>query len=398
MPPSFLFLKYTVPANLSISESYGNWTFDTSLLTVPTEEPLSFCSNNSFLVDFFQTLVEVAARAKITAIVSLVTLAVLAAAAMALWEIKRYKRIVQKSQRLAGRAPMDISYLASRPLTASAGLWLSAKLTRQPRRQVLIRWVIAYATRYTALFVLSLALAGGFSCLCQFLVLRAVQAETPALAAEVGTAYNVTNAITERLAQASTQWANASNAKIVALQSEINDGVLSYVLQATSAVNATLFKLNEEVNGTLISVFGDTQLEEFFYGIYGCILGDKLTEVDEGINWVHAHARVSLPLFPTDVFSFSDGGDNNNGSSASSHIFSMNSTTTTTTNEITAAVNKVVNNLWTTLVQEGLISLVLLLVYIAYVFFGVAQASLRMCFSDRYGTFAGDRTFGRLGM
>lgn len=372
------------------SESYGNWTFDTTLLEVPAGKPLTFCSDNSFIEDFFQSLTEIAAKAKIVAIVALVLLSLGAMAAMAWWEIKRYRRTVEKTQRFVDREPMDVSYMASRPLTASTGLWFSEKLTRDPRRQMLIRWVIAYATTYTALFVLSLALAGGLSSLCQFLVMRAVQKEAPALATEVGT---YVGDVVAELEQASTQWANASNTKILALQDDINDDVLSYVLKATSAVNATLFTLNDQVNATLVDVFGNTQLEAFFYNIYGCILGSKITEVDEGINWLHNHAQVSFPLFPADMFTL--GG---NDSATVSHLLTNSTTTTTTADEITAAADKVVDALWTNLVQESLIALVLLLVYVAYVLFGVAQTALRMCCRGKYGAVLGDKTFGRLGM
>lgn len=370
------------------SESYGNWTFDTSPLKVSSGEPLTFCTDNSFLEEFFRTLAEIAAKAKIVAIVSLVLLAVASAVAMAWWEVKRYNKAVRKCQVFVNREPMDISYIASRPLTASTGLWLSEKLTRDPRRQMLIRWVIAYATTYTALFILSLAIAGGLSSLCQFLIMRTVQKEAPVLITEVG---NYVGDVVAELEQASTQWANVSNTKIIALQDDINDDVLSYVLKATSAVNATVFKLNGEVNTTLISIFGNTpQLEKFFFNIYNCMLGDKLAELDKGVNWVHNHAQVSLPLFPVDVFSF---GDND---STVSHL--LTNSTTTKADDITAAVGKVVDRLWANMVQESVISLVLLLVYVGYVFFGVAQAALRLCFQDRYGTMAGDRIFGRLGL
>lgn len=371
----------------SISESYGNWTFDTSLLEVPTGQSLTFCSDKSFLKDFFRSLADIAAKAKTIAIVVLVFLAIFAVIAMAWWETKRYKKTVKTSQRLVSREPMDIVYTASRPLTASTGIWVSGKLTRDPKRQLLIRWVIAYATTYTALFVLSLAIAAGFSSLCQFLVMRAVQKEAPILATEVGT---YVGDVVAELEQASTHWASASNSKILALQDDINNDVLSYVLKATSAVNATLFKLNGEVNATLVDMFGNTQLAKFIYDIYSCILGNKIAELDQGINWVHNHSQVSFPLFPADVFSL--------GANDSTISPLLTDSTTTTSDEITAAVKKVVDALRTSVVQESLIALVLLLVYVAYVLFGVAQALLQICSDNKYGTVAGDRTFGRLGL
>lgn len=370
------------------SESYGNWTFDTSLLKISRGESLTLCTDKNFLEEFFRALAEIAAKAKIVALVSLILLAMASALAMAWWEIKRYNKAVRKCQVLANREPMDVSYVASRPLTASTGLWLSNKVTNDPRRQMLIRWAIAYATTYTALLLLSLAVAGALSSLCQFLIMRAIQKEAPILTTEVG---NYVGSVVAELGQASTQWAGVGNTRIVALQDDINDDVLSYVLKATSAVSATLVKLNGEVNTTLMRIFGETpQLEKFFYNVYSCVLGNKLAELDQGVNWVHEHARVSLPLFPADVFSL---GDNE---STVSHL--MTSSTATTADDMTAAVGKVVETLRTNMVQEAVIALVLALVYAAYVLFGVAQAALRLCCRDQYGTMAGDRTFGRVGL
>lgn len=375
----------TCPLN---SESYGNWIFDTSVLEVPTGKLLTFCTDNDFLEDFFRNLSEIAAKAKSIAIASLVLLAIVAIAVMGWWEIQRYRKAVQKCQMLANREPMDASYMASRPLTAGAGLWLSGKLTRNQRRQTVIRWVIAYATTYTALFVLSLAIAGGISSLGQFLVMRAVQKETPALASEVS---SYVGDVVAELEQASMQWANASNTKMLAVQDEIDKDLRLHVVQATNAVNATLLKLNREVNATLMEMFGNTTLEAFLHDIYNCILGDKLAEVGHGIDWVHAHAQISVPLLPAQVFSF---GENN--AAVSSVLTSP--TAATTVDGVTSAVDKVVDKLWAGVVQESVLALVLLVAYVLYACFGVVQAALQVCFGGRYGTVAGDATFGRVGL
>ncbi|CRK07056.1 hypothetical protein BN1723_020925, partial [Verticillium longisporum] len=53
-------------------------------------------------------------------------------------------------------------------------------------RQILARWAFAYTTSLPALFVLSLALAGFFACLCQFVLLKAIERTVPELANQVG--------------------------------------------------------------------------------------------------------------------------------------------------------------------------------------------------------------------
>ncbi|KUI61785.1 Plasma membrane fusion protein PRM1 [Cytospora mali] len=371
-----------------LNESYGSWEFNQSVFPVAEKETLSFCSNNSTLDHFFEVLFKICASAKTVVIVVLVLLAIIAAAFMAWWEIKRFNRQLVKSQILSNREPMDIAYIAGRPLTAGAGIWISEKLSRDPKRQVLIRWVVAYATTYTALFVLSLAIAGAFSCFCQWVILRAIQKEAPALAAEVG---DFASEVVVSLEQASTQWANDSNSLILGLQNDINDDVFKYVRNATTAVNDTINTFDEYMQKGLDTVFGGVpQLEKFMSSVIACLITDKLDKVQEGLDWVTENAQVTLPLFSADIFSVG-ANDSINGDSDLTSFLSTPSSATT--DEITEAVDKVIEMLRNNIIQEALISLVLFLVYIAYVFFAVAQAAIRCCLPDRVDDVGGQRPF-----
>ncbi|KAK7747914.1 plasma membrane fusion protein prm1 [Cytospora paraplurivora] len=368
-----------------LNESYGDWEFDQSVFPVAEKESLSFCSDNDTLDEFFEALFKIAANARTVAIVVLVLLAILACAFMAWWEVKRFNRQLEKSQVFANREPMDAVYMTGRPLTASAGIWISENLSRDAKRQVLIRWVIAYATTYTALFVLSLAIAGAFSCFCSWVVMRAIQKEAPALAAEVA---NFADEVVSSLEQVSTKWANDSNSVILSLQNDINDDVFGYVKNATTAVNNTINTFEEYMQEGLDTVFGDVpQLEKFMSSVIGCLITDKLDKVQEGLNWVTENAQVTLPRFPADIFSVGVNDSISGDSNLTSFLSSPSSSTTT--DEIAGAVDDVIEMLRNSIIQEALISLVLFLIYIAYVFFAVAQAAIRCCLSDRVNEASG---------
>lgn len=370
-----------IPFNLVkslINESYGDWEFDQSIFPVAKRESLTFCSNNSTLDNFFEALFKVAADAKIIIIVVIIILAIVVAALMAWLEMKRFNRQVGHSWILANREPMDIAYMAGRPMTAGAGLWISEKLSRDPKRQVLIRWVVAYATTYTALFVLSLAIAGAFSCFCQWVVLMAVQKEAPALAAKVE---DFASEVVLALEQSSTLWANESNSLILGLQNDINDDLFGWVRNATTSVNDTINTFDKDMQEAIDAVFGGVpQLDKFMSSIVACLITDKLDKVQEGLTWVNENAQVTLPLFSGDIFSIGANDSINGDSDLSSFLASPSSTTT---DEITEAVHEVVQMLRSNIIQEALISLVMLLVYIAYVLFAVAQAAIRCCLSER---------------
>lgn len=363
-----------------LNESYGTWEFDHSVFPVPAKESLSFCPNST-LEDFFEILFKIAANAKIIGIVALIALAVLACAVMAWWETKRFNRQLHKSEKLINREPMDIVYIAGRPLTAGTGVWLSEKLSTDRKRQFLIRWVVAYATTYTALFVLALSVAGAFSCLCQWIIMRAIQQEIPALAATVG---DIAGDVVTFLEQASMKWANDSNGVILEFQGDINDKMFGHVRNATHAANDTIGKFDDAMHEGLNKAFGGVPpLEKFLSDIIDCLIGNKLDSVQEGLTWVNEHAQVSLPLFPVDVFSVGANDSTTGNSNATSFLSTPSSSVT---DEIIDAVDGVVDMLWSSIIQEVVISLVLFLIYLAYVFFAVAQAAVRMAMGDRYVT------------
>lgn len=360
-----------------LNESYGTWQFDHSVFPVPAKASLSFCSDST-LEAFFEVLFKIAANAKIIGIVGLIALAVLACAAMAWWEIQRFNKQLHKSEIIAKREPMDIVYIAGRPLTAGTGLWLSEKLSADRKRQLLIRWVIAYATTYTALFVLALSVAGAFSCLCQWIIMRAVQHEVPALAATAG---DFAGDVVTSLEQASSKWANDSNGIILEFQGDINDKMFGHVRNATHAANDTINKFDNAMHEGLSKAFGGVPpLENFLSDIINCLIGRKLDSVQEGLTWVNENARVSLPLFPVDVFSIG-ANDSTGGESSAANFLSTPSSSVT--DEITDAVDGVVDMLWISIIQEVVISLVLFLIYLAYVLFAVAQAAIRMAMGEQ---------------
>lgn len=359
-----------------LNESFGNWSMDPSVFPTASKEQLTFCTGNDTITELFEVLFIVAKSAKIIAVSGLLLAALLATAFMAWLEVQRYRKTVVESRVLHNREPMDTIYITGRPLTAVTGLWISRKFSNDPNRQMLIRWVVAYATTYTALFVLSLAVAGAFSVLCQFFIMRAVQKEAPGLAQEVGTF--VTNA-TDALESSSTKWANESNQAIVDLQNDINDKILIHLQDATGAVVNLINAFENETTTLLQNFFGNNPIgvaaDNFTEGLLDCVIFDALDKVKSGITWINEEAHVKLPEFPFDVFSM--GATGSSGNSSFSTL--LTNSGAQTADDITSALNKVVSTLQSSIVQEGLIALALFLVYIAYVFFAVAQAALRMC-------------------
>lgn len=352
-----------------VNSSFGAYKFDDSVFPVAEKQALSFCSNNSFLNDFFETLFNIIRTAKIAFSVAIPILAVLAIIGMGYLEIRRWRREKQRSREFTERGydPMDVVYLSSRPVTGGFGLWLSAKF-KTVKKQLLVRWIIAYGTSLPALFVLSLAFAGLFSCLCQFIILRSIQQEAPALANQVG---DFAGDVVGTLQKVSTNWADDANGVIIKLQDDINNDVFGWVNNATTAVNNTLNTFDDEIDKAITAVFKDTILFNTARNLVGCLITRKIETVQEGLTWVHDNAHVTLPLFANNVFS---QGANNSVNGDSDLTSFLASPSTVTTDEITSAVNQVITKLEHGIVQEALISTALLLVYVIVVLSGAVRA------------------------
>ncbi|KAH7146540.1 hypothetical protein EDB81DRAFT_496231 [Dactylonectria macrodidyma] len=360
-----------------LNETYGSYKFDKDVFSLAQKQELSFCSDNSTINDFFGNLFDLISKAKTIFLVVLIILAVLAIVPMAWLEIKRWRREQRHAKLIAKNAydPMDVVYIASRPMTATYGIKIASRFNG--KRQILVRWCIAYATSPMALFVLSLAIAGFFSCFCQWLLIRAVNDEVPALAAEVG---DFADDVVKTLENVSDEWASDANSVVTNLNDDINNNVLGYVTNATDAVNDTLTTFLDTMNDGLETAFNGTILLDPIKTVLHCVIGIKIESVQKGLTWVHDNAKVDLPLFANDTFSLGAKDSIDGDSDLNTFLASPSSVTT---DEVTGAVKSVTDWLHNNLIKDALISTGLILVYLIVVLLGVARTLAGMASPDR---------------
>lgn len=363
----------------ALNSTYGAYQFKPDVFPVAEKRALNFCRGNPAINDFFDNLFKLAATAKTVFIAVICVLAVVAMGVMAWWEIKRYRRQQARAKVLTqhGFDPMDVVYISSRPLTAGSGIWIAEKLGVKGKRQLLVRWAVAYGTSLPAIFVLSLAIAGFFSCFLQWTVMKAIQTKAPELANQVG---DFAGQVVKTLDDVSNDWSESSNGVITKLNDDINHDVFGWVVNSTSAVNNTLNQFTSTINKGIDTAFGGTVLYSTVQGVVRCLIGIKIEAVETGLTWVHDHAKVTLPRFPNDTFSQGSAKSIGGDSELTSFLSSPSSVTT---DEITDAVNRVVNHLRNNIVQEALISAGLFAVYVIVVLAGIVRAAVGMVGSDK---------------
>ena len=352
-----------------INESMHVFTMNRSLFPVPKKEQLTFCTDNNGITDFFDGLGHLANTARKAFIVVLIITAMLMCVPMTYREIRRW-RTLQKRARLVSdesRDPIDVVYIASRPYTAGAGIAVSEKAFKGSRRQILTRWVIAYCTSEPALVVLSLGITGLLACLCQYLLLRAVQKEIPVLAHDVG---EFASKVVSTIDNASASWAHGTNDLITKTNTDINHDVFGWVNTTTGALNHTLNVFVDETTKVLQDVFGGTILYDPIKGVFDCLIGLKIAGIEKGLTWVSDHAHIDFPLLANNTFTLSHAanvlGDKN-------QAFLANPTQDAT-DKITRAVTKVVKHLADAIRTEAIIATVIVCLWVVVLVMGLTRA------------------------
>jgi len=342
--------------------------FNRTMLPVPAKEKLTFCSDSNGINSFFDNLVEMEVTAKKTFLAVLIVLAILVCIPMAYREIRHYRLMEQRTRLLhKGHDAMDVVYLASRPHSSGFGLWLGNKFGSS-RRQTAIRWAVAYATSTPALLLVSLGLAGLFACLCQFILLRAIEAKVPELTDQVsGFADNVIKSLNN----ASMSWSKGVNSAVAATSDEINNDMLGWVNTTTTAVNNTLNEFVNKMNTELDKALGDTVLKEPLDGVLKCLIGLKIEALQKGLTWVKEHAHIDFPGMPNDTFSLGALAKISDSDSAAEMLADPNSTTK---DEITEAVARLVEKLMKGIQIEALISTCLILLWVLVATIGIIRA------------------------
>jgi hypothetical protein len=346
--------------------------FDRELLPVPQKESLNFCSEGNTINDFFDDLVIMAYNARKIALGLLIAAAIVVCVPMAWMEIRRYRKMQKRAALFGeGHDGMDVVYLASHPTSSGIGLWFGKRFG-SARRQAVMRWAFAYATSVPMMFLLSLGIAGLFSCFCQYLLLKAIKDKAPELTDQVA---DFAEKVVKSLNNASMSWSGGVNGAVGKLDEKINGDILDWVNTSTTAVNNTLNGFVDEMSKTLNDVFGGTILYDPIKEVLNCLIGLKIAGFQKGLNWVQENAHVSFPGVRNDSLSLQTLAQKSGSTSAAELLANPNGKAK---DEITEAVNHIIEKLMNGIETEALISTALILIWLCIAIGGIVYASTQL--------------------
>ncbi|KAI9824561.1 MAG: plasma membrane fusion protein prm1 [Thelocarpon impressellum] len=357
-----------------INETMVAYKFDRSVFPVPQKQQLTFCSENNEIGNFFDRLKATANVGRGVAAGVIVLIALLICIPMAMRERVRWRLMNRRAQMLPQNAfdPLDVVQIASRPYSSSWGMRVASRF-KSPRRQLLVRWLFAYATTQPALFVLALGITGLFACLAQYILLKTIQGQIPVLAREVG---SFAGRVIGFLNRASAEWAEGSNQVIDGTADDINREVFGWVNTTTGAVNETLNTFVDKMSDTLNSTFGGTVLYDPMKEVLNCLVGLKVKGIQKGLTWISDNAHVDFPNLPNDTFSLgaaaSIAGDFAGDKVAPAESFLANPGSEAT-DQVTNAVVSLTNRFQRQIRTDALVSMCVVLVWVSIVLVGLGR-------------------------
>lgn len=287
-------------------------------------------------------------------IVVIVILALLAIIPMAYREVWNWRTTRSRAYMIVDPDhvwdPIDIIVISSRPFSSTVGLKLSS-MFESARKQVLVRWAVAYVTSTPALFVLSLGIAGLAGVLSQYILLKQVEKAAPELAAEVG---QFADLVVGQLTAASLAWAVKTNEAINTTNADFNKEIFGWVVNGTDAVNDTLTVFVDEMYKGVDTLFGDTPFADPIKDVLNCLIGIKVKGIQKGLTWVHDNAHITFPTLPNDTFSL--GAQESIAPDAKGAQSFLSDTSSVASDKITDVVVKLTNKWKSMLREEAILS------------------------------------------
>ncbi|KAF1917125.1 hypothetical protein BDU57DRAFT_256466 [Ampelomyces quisqualis] len=359
-------------------KAMDTFEFNRTVLPIPQKEKLTFCSEGNSINDFFDDLIKMAYDARKIALGVLIVAAILVCVPMAWMEVRRYRKMQARAALFAeGHDAMDVVYLASRPTSSGIGLWFGRRFG-SARRQAIIRWAWAYATSVPMMLLLALGLAGLFSCFCQYLLLKAIQDKTPELTKQVG---DFAEKVVTSLNDASMSWSKGVNDAVGSMDETLNEDIFGWVNGTTTAVNNTLNGFVDEMSKTLNTTFGGTPLHDPIKEVLNCLIGLKIAGIQKGLTWVQDNAHISFPGVSNDTLSLGALAAKSDSDSAAELLADPNGKAA---DEITEAVNYVIEKMMNGIQTEALISTALILIWLFIAIGGSIYASTQLFRRDPY--------------
>ncbi|KAJ7173748.1 hypothetical protein C8R46DRAFT_991645 [Mycena filopes] len=325
--PTFDELKQTVekfidtPFELlkaDINETFSGLSFDSSVLAVPAQNTLSFCTDldTSVIDDLGHDLVKVAKIG--TLIIILLILVLIGLNCLLEWYKWRCQRRHLEYTRQAWSTDPTLFHKTSggnpnvtltdhnllmlqangaHPLLTRIANTLSAKLRLSPSKHIHLQWFLHYIFHPPALACFLLGFFGLLSVELQLLAIHPLVDKYSAQAASTAGDFSntIATSINASMFNQSAAYASSVNAHVDTIQSSINDGLFGWVNSTTTTLNSTIENFYEDIQNAVNLVFNGTILDAPIQEFIKCIIGSKVDAIENALTFLHDNLHIDMP-------------------------------------------------------------------------------------------------------
>ena len=316
-----------------INSTFIGLSFDASVLPVPEQNTVSFCSNldTSSVDNLSHDLLWIT---KIITIVLVLVLFLLLAGQCALewykWRCLQFHLQFTRQAWLSDPTvvhpdpsqPTPVVTLsdhnllmlqadAHHPLLTRIANGISTRFGFSPSQHIHIRWFLHYVFHPPALACFLIGFFGLLSVQIQLLAVGPLEAKYSAQAAasvqDLST--SIATQMNHSMYNQSASYAGQVNSRVNAVQSSINEGLFGWVNGTTTTLNTTLNNFYTDVQNLMTTVFNGTVLETPAQDFVKCLIGSKVQALEEALTFLNENLNVDLPrvnnsvlvLSPNDV-------------------------------------------------------------------------------------------------
>ena len=200
---------------------------------------------------------------------------------------------------------------AQHPLLTRVAYALATRLRFTPSQHIHLRWFLHYIFYPPALACFLIGFFGLLSVQIQLIVVGPLEAQYAAQA--TASVQDLSNIIVAQMNNSmynqSAAYASGINTQVETVQSTINNGLFGWVNGTTTTLNSTLNNFYTDVQNLVGSVFNGTILETPTQDFIMCLLGSKVDAIEQALTFLNQNLNVNLPqvnetvlvLSPTDV-------------------------------------------------------------------------------------------------
>ncbi|KIJ49473.1 hypothetical protein M422DRAFT_246559 [Sphaerobolus stellatus SS14] len=308
-----------------INETFFGYTFNETLLTVPSQNSLTFCNQlDTSVVDNLG--VELVKVARI-GVLLLIALALIVLAGQCLWDWYKWRSLRRHLQRtreawatdptvyrvtaitavptveMSDHNLLTLHATSTHPLLTLLANKISTLCRLSSSQYIHLQFFFHYAFHPPALACFLIGFFGLLSVELQLLALGPVQARfTKEVSTSVADFSNtISTSINASMFNQSAEYADSINGHVFVVQNGVNDGLFGWVNATTTTLNTTIATFYSDVQNAVETVFGGTILEEPAQEFIRCILGTKVDAIEKALTFLHDNLHVDLPTVDRSV-------------------------------------------------------------------------------------------------